>query len=429
MRKSEEGKSQQSVSYTTEVVNAPEPAKRQPVEIKRDPNSVPPKDPSGRKAGLLVGIVILALLIAGAITIVSKFSEKNALAAETEKLAIPTVSVTHPTQEQSHEELVLPATIQAYQESPIYARTNGYILRWYKDIGAHLNKGDLLADIDTPEVDQELMQARATRQQAQAQLGLAKTSAERWENLRKTDSVSQQELDQQVSGYQQAQANLAASDANVRRLEQMESFKHVYAPFSGVLTKRNIDVGALINAGNSGTNRELFDIAQVDPLRVYVNVPQTYSPAIQIGMKAFLEQNEYQGQRVEGKVVRTSDSIDPATRTLLTEIDVPNPHGKILPGAYAQIHFAAKIDAPRLTVPINTLLFRPEGPRAAVVGSDSKVKLTPIAIGRDYGSLVEVVRGLQASDQIIVNPADSLEDGQEVNVAGPKQSENQKRGS
>jgi len=417
------------VSYTSEVVNAPETAKRQPVEIRRDPNGVPPKDPSGRKAGLLVGIVILALLIAGAITIVSKFSERNALAAETEKLAIPTVSVTYPTQEQSHEELVLPATVQAYKESPIYARTNGYVLRWYKDIGAHVNKGDLLADIDTPEVDQELMQARATRQQAQAQLGLAKTSAERWENLRKTDSVSQQELDQQVSGYQQAQANLAASDANVRRLEQMESFKHVYAPFSGVMTKRNIDVGALINAGNSGTNRELFDIAQVDPLRVYVNVPQTYSPAIQIGMKAFLEQNEYQGQKVDGKVVRTSDSIDPATRTLLTEIDVPNPNGKILPGAYAQIHFAAKIDAPRLTVPINTLLFRAEGPRAAVVGSDSKVKLTPITIGRDYGSLVEVVSGLQASDQIIVNPADSLEDGQQVKVTGPKQSENHKPGS
>lgn len=409
------------MSYTTEVVNAPETAKRQPVEIRRDPNNVAPKDPAGRKAGLLVGIVILALLIAGAITILSKFSEKKALAAETEKLAIPTVSVTHPTQEQSHEELVLPATVQAYKESPIYARTNGYILRWYKDIGTHVNKGDLLADIDTPEVDQELMQARASRQQAQAQLGLAKTSADRWENLRKTDSVSQQELDQQVSGFQQAQANLAASDANVHRLEQMESFKHVYAPFSGVLTKRNIDVGALINAGNGGSNRELFDIAQVDPLRVYVNVPQTYSPAIQIGMKAFLEQNEYQGQKVEGKVVRTSDSIDPATRTLLTEIDVPNPNGKILPGAYAQIHFAAKIDAPRLTVPINTLLFRAEGPRAAVVGPDKKVKLTPITIGRDYGSLVEVVGGLQAGDQIIVNPADSLEDGQKVNVAGPKE--------
>src|SRR5215472_5862550 len=381
----------------------------------------PPRNSSSRKAGLLVGIVILALLIAGAITIVSKFSEKNALAAETERLAIPSVAVTHPTQEQSHEELVLPATVQAYKESPIYARTNGYLLHWYKDIGSHLNKGDLLAAIDTPEVDQELLQARATRHQIQAQLGLAKSSAERWQNLRKSDSVSQQEVDQQESGYQQAQANLAASDANVRRLEQMESFKHVYAPFSGVLTKRNIDVGALINAGNTGSDKELFDVAQVDPLRVYVNVPQTYSAAIYIGMKAFLEQREYPGQRFEGKVVRTSQVIDPTTRTLLSEIDVPNPGGKILPGAYAQVHFAAKIDAPRLTVPINTLLFRPEGPRAAVVDSDNKVHLRPVTIGRDYGSSVEVVGGLEPSDQVIVNPADSLEDGQQVNVAGPKQ--------
>ena len=278
----------------------------------------------------------------------------------------------------------------------------------------------LFRSIDTPEVDQELLQARASRQQIQAQLGLAKSSAERWQSLRKSDSVSQQEVDQQVSGYQQAQANLAASDANVRRLEQMESFKHVYAPFSGVLTKRNIDVGALINAGNTGSNKELFDVAQVDPLRVYVNVPQTYSPFIHIGMKASLEQREYQGQTFEGKVVRTSEVIDPSTRTLLTEIDVPNPGGKILPGAYAQVHFAAKIDAPRLTIPINTLLFRPEGPRAAVVDSDKKVQLRAVTIGRDYGSAVEVLGGLEPADQVIVNPADSLEDGLHVNVAAPK---------
>jgi multidrug efflux system membrane fusion protein len=272
------------------------------------------------------------------------------------------------------------------------------------------------------------MQARATRQQIQAQLGLAKISAERWENLRKSDSVSQQEVDQQVSGYQQAQANLAAAEANVHRLEQMESFRHIYAPFSGVLTKRNIDVGALINSGNGGSNRELFDVAQVDPLRVYVNVPQTYSLLIQTGMKAFLVQGEYAGQKFEGKVVRTADAIDPATRTLLTEIDVPNPNGKILPGAYAQVHFAAKVNAPRLTVPINTLLFRAEGPRAAVVDSQNKVHLHPIAIGRDYGSSVEVVSGLDAGDQVIVNPADSLEDGQKVNLAGQNGRVSQKPG-
>ena len=406
----------------TEVLNPPAETERQ------TPSSGQPNGRPARKTGLLVGVVILILLIAGAVTIVSKLGEKKALAAETERLAIPNVSVTHPRQEQSQEELVLPATVQAYKESPIYARTNGYLLRWYKDIGSHVNKGELLADIDTPEVDQELMQARATRQQIQAQLGLAKISAERWENLRKSDSVSQQEVDQQVSGYQQAQANLAAAEANVHRLEQMESFRHIYAPFSGVLTKRNIDVGALINSGNGGSNRELFDVAQVDPLRVYVNVPQTYSLLIQTGMKAFLVQGEYAGQKFEGKVVRTADAIDPATRTLLTEIDVPNPNGKILPGAYAQVHFAAKVNAPRLTVPINTLLFRAEGPRAAVVDSENKVHLHPIAIGRDYGSSVEVVSGLEAGDQVIVNPADSLEDGQKVNLAGQNGRVSQKPG-
>lgn len=407
---------------TTEVLNRPAEPEGE------TPEGGQPNGHRQRKAGLLVGLVILILVVAGAITILSKLSEKKALAAETERLSVPTVSVIHPKQEQSHEDLVLPATVQAYKESPIYARTNGYLLRWYKDIGSKVTKGELLADIDTPEVDQELMQARAARQQTQAQLGLAKISAERWENLRKTDSVSQQELDQQVSGYQQAQANLAASEANVHRLDEMESFKHIYAPFTGVLTKRLIDVGALINAGNGGSNRELFDIAQVDPLRCYVNVPQTYSPMIQIGMKAFLFQGEYVGEKFEGKVVRTADSIDPASRTLLTEIDVPNPTGKILPGAYAQVTFAAKINAPRLTVPINTLLFRAEGPRAAVVDADKKVHLQPVKIGLDYGSSVEIVGGLDPNDQVIVNPADSLEDGQQVNIANSQSKNPQKAG-
>ena len=390
----------------TELLNSPSPPARQ----------TPPADHSSRKAGVLVLIVVLVLVIAGAITIAGKFGEKKALAAETEKLAVPAVSVIHPTAERSNEELVLPANVQAYKESPIFARTNGYLLRWYKDIGSHVKKGELLAEIDTPEVDQELMQARATEQQTQAQLQLARSSAQRWQNLRKSDSVSQQEVDQQVSGYAQAQANVAAAQANVRRLEQMESFKRVYAPFSGVITKRLIDVGALINAGNGGNNRELFDIAQVDPLRVYVNVPQTYSPLIHPGMEATLDQREYSGDQFKGKVVRTSDSIDPTTRTLLTEVDVPNSKGQILPGAYAQIHFAAHVNAPRLTIPVNALLFRAEGPQAAVVSDDNKVHLHRISIGRDYGSAVEVLDGLQANDEIVVNPADSLEEGQQVNV-------------
>lgn len=397
-----------------EVMNPPPRQDRELYE--EDPK--PPSAGKGRKAGFAVAALILILVIAGVITVASKVGEKKALAAETERLATPTVTLVRPTLEQSHEELILPATVQAFKESPIYARTNGYILHWYKDMGSRVKQGDKLADIDTPEVDQELLQARAARQQSEAQLQLAKISAERWQNLRKSDSVSQQEADQQVSGYAQAQANLAAADANVRRLQNLESFKHIYAPFSGVLTKRNIDVGALINAGSS-PNQQLFNVAQVDPLRVYINVPQSYSPAIHVGMKAYLDQNEYAGEKFEGKVVRTADSIDPATRTLLTEVQIPNPTGKILTGAYAQIHFAAHIEAPRLTVPINTLLFRAEGPQAAVVGPDNKVQLKPIKIGRDYGSAVEVVQGLQPDDQLVVNPPDSLEDGEQVNIAKP----------
>ena len=364
-------------------------------------------------------IALLVLVVAGGFTLARRFSEKRALAKETEKLAVPSVLVSKPAVEPSHDELVLPAQLQAYVESPLFSRTNGYLLRWYKDIGSHVKKGELLAEIDTPEVDQELSQARAGRQQIQAQLELAKISAQRWENLRKTDSVSQQEADQQTSAYTQAQANLAAADANVRRLEQLESFKHIYAPFSGVITRRNIDVGALINAG-SGQSRELFDLAQIDPLRVFVSVPQADAPYVKPGTSASLELREYTGQKFSGKIVRTADAIDPATRTMLTEIDVPNPDGRLLPGAYAQVHFAVPIQTIRISVPVNALLFRGEGPRVAVVGPDQKVHLKAVTIGRDFGTTVEILTGVEAEDQIVLNPADSLEEGQQVRISSGK---------
>jgi len=315
--------------------------------------------------------------------------------------------------------LVLPASLQAFEESPIYARTNGYLLKWYKDIGSRVTQGELLADIDTPEVDQELSQARATRQQSAAQLDIAKISADRWQNLRKTDSVSQQETDTQTNAYQQAVANLAAADANVRRLEQLESFKHVYAPFSGILIKRNVDPGALINAGSSGT--ELFIIAKVDPLRVFTNVPQAYSPAITTGMQAYITLPEIAGEKFRGTVARTADAIDPATRTLLTEVDVPNKDGRLLRGSFGEVHFAPKINTAKVTVPVNAMLFRQEGAQLAVVGPDNKVQLRPITIGRDYGTNLEILGGVSVEDRIIINPSDSLEDGQKVNVAGENQ--------
>jgi len=268
-------------------------------------------------------------------------------------------------------------------------------------------------------VDQELSQARAARQQAAAQMDLAKISADRWQNLRKTDSVSQQETDTQVSAYQQAIANLAAADANVRRLEQLESFKHVYAPFSGVLVKRNVDPGALINAGSAGM--ELFILAKVDPLRVFTNVPQTYSPAIKNGMSAYITLQELSGQKFGGTVARTAEAIDPATRTLLTEVDVPNKDGRLLRGSFGEVHFKPKINTAKITVPVNAMLFRQEGARLAVVGADNKVQLRPISIGRDYGTTLEILGGVGLEDRIIINPSDSLEDGQTVNVVADSQ--------
>ena len=377
------------------------------------PPELPPAAP--RKVLIIVGLVVVLLVLSGAASMFSRGRAGRALAKETELDSVPTVSVVHPTAEEPDEELVLPASLQAFEESPIYARTNGYLLRWYKDIGSQVHKGELLADIDTPEVDQELSQARATRQQIAAQRDLAKISADRWQNLRKTDSVSQQEADTQSSSYQQALANLAAADANVRRLEQLESFKRVYAPFSGLLVKRNVDPGALINAGSGGV--ELFILAKVDPLRVFTNVPQAYSPAIKNGMPAYITLQEIPGQKFRGTVARTADAIDPTTRTLLTEVDVPNKDGRLLRGSFGEVHFSAKSNAKKVTVPVNAMLFRQEGAQLAVVGADNKVQLRPITIGRDYGTTLEILGGVGLEDRIIINPADSLENGQRVNVA------------
>jgi RND family efflux transporter MFP subunit len=276
-----------------------------------------------------------------------------------------------------------------------------------------------LAKIDTPEVDQELNQSRAAREQIVAAMDLAKISSDRWENLRKTDSVSAQEADQYASAYKQSQANLAAADANVRRLEQLEGFKDVYAPFSGVLTRRNVDPGALINAGAGAAGRELFDLARVDPLRVYTSVPQAYAPYIKVGAGATITLQEFPGQKFSAKVARTAESIDPVTRTLLTEVDVPNKDGRLYPGSFGEVHFKVGSDVNKVTVPVNTMLFRAEGPRLAVIGSDEKVQLRPINIGRDYGATLEILGGVSPGDQVVVNPADSLEDGQQVNVAQP----------
>lgn len=363
---------------------------------------------------LIGGVIVLIIL--GGLTLFERRSQYHALAEETESLAIPTVAVIHPTSEPGEEDLVLPGTMQAYVESPIYARTNGYLQKWYHDIGTRVPKGELLADIDTPEVDQQLSQSRADLNTAQANANLSKITMGRYQDLIKTDGVSKQEVDNAVGDYEAKSATVKSSEANVRRLEELESFKHVYAPFGGVITRRNIDIGTLINAGNGGAQQELFALAQTDPIRVYLNVPEQYAPAIRAGLGAFLDLTQYPGQTFQGRVVRTAEAIDLNSRTLLTEVDVPNKNGQLFPGGYAQVHLQVKVAAARVQVPVNALLFRAEGLRAAIVDSNHKIHLHPLTIGRDFGTSLEVLQGLEANDWIVLNPADSLDEGQNVRV-------------
>ena len=378
----------------------------------------PPQPHKSRLFGLLF-IAVLILVVLGAFTLFQRRSQYQALAKETETLAVPTVAVIHPTTEPSEEGLVLPGSMQAYVESPIYARTNGYLKKWYRDIGSRVRKGELLADIDTPEVDQQLLQARADLETSQANANLSHITATRYEDLIKTDSVSKQEVDNAAGDLAAKQAGVASSQANVHRLSELESFKHIYAPFSGVITRRNVDIGTLINAGNGGATQQLFSLAQTDPIRVYVNVPESAAPSIHAGLPAHLDLTQFPGRKFLGKVVRTAEAIDPVSRTLLTEVDVPNKTGELLPGGYAQVHLDVQITGDRLQVPVNALLFRSEGLRAVVVDSDHKLHLQALTIGRDYGVSLEVLQGLRGADWIVLNPADSLEEGQHVNVKEP----------
>lgn len=416
MSTDKEQKHRSQAEIDQEIEEIERHAKKQHVGIEKPPE-LPPAPP--RTALMFVAVVLLVLLLAGGFTLWQHASNNRALAKETERDLVPTVAIVHPSHEKADQELALPASLQAYEQSPIYARTSGYLVKWYKDIGSRVTKGELLAHIDTPEVDQELNQARATQQQIVAQLQLAKVSAERWENLRKSDSVSAQEADQQTSGYRQAQANLAAAEANVKRLEQLEGFKDVYAPFNGVLTARNVDPGALINAGAGG--KELFDIARVDPLRVYTSVPQAYAPSIKVGTKATITLQEFPGQKFTGTVTRTAEAIDPTTRTLLTEVDVPNKDSKLLPGSFGEVHFVMPTGVDKVTIPVNAMIFRSQGAQAAVVGSDNKVHMVSLVIGRDYGASLEILNGLTVNDQLVLNPPDSLEENQEVHVTQPNQ--------
>jgi RND family efflux transporter MFP subunit len=373
---------------------------------------------SGKGGGLFKVLMggALILVVLGALTMLQRRSEYRTLAEETETLAIQTVGVIHPSPESGQEDLVLPGTMEAFVEAPIYARTNGYLKKWYHDIGSRVHKGELLADIDTPEVDQQLSQARADLSTAQANAHLSEITSSRYAELLKTDGVSKQEVDNAAGDLAAKRAIVQSAEANVRRLEEMKSFQHIYAPFSGVITRRNVDIGMLINAGNGGTTQQLFFLAQTSPLRVYVRVPEVYANSTRAGLGAYLELTQYPGQKFEGRVVRTAEAIDAATRTLNTEVDVPNRDGALLPGGYAQVHLEVKVTGTRLQVPVNALLFRSEGLRAVVVDANHKIHLRPITVGRDYGTTLEVLQGLDQNDWIVLNPADSLEEGQEVRV-------------
>src|SRR2546425_8029223 len=378
----------------------------------------------GRRAQerALKSIAFLCLVAAAVVLGVVIYSGIHARVAAAAKLkrataqaAIPIVSVVSPTGTAPDEEIALPGNTQAFIDAPIFARTNGYLKRWYSDIGAQVQQGQLLAEIETPEVDQQLQQARADLQTAQANFELAKTTAARWQFLLKTDSVSKQETDQDVSNLNAQKVTVEANAANVRRLEELQGFQKLYAPFDGVITARNTDIGALIAAGATAQGKELFHLAAIDKLRVYIAVPEVYSRAARPGATASLTLDEFPGEVFHGTLVRHSNSIDPASRTLLVEVDVDNPSGELFPGAYVFVHLKLPKEIRSVTVPANTLLFRAEGLRVGVV-RNGQAELVPVTLGRDYGSTVEVVSGLQPTDQVIANPADSLISGTPVRI-------------
>jgi RND family efflux transporter MFP subunit len=358
-------------------------------------------------------IVVAALLISG---IWSRVNARTMLNAETAQLALPAVSVVSPKQTAPADEIILPGNVQPFITSPIYARTNGYLKKWYFDIGAHVKKGQLLAVIETPEVDQQLQQARSNLLTAQANLELASITKNRYQGLLKSNAVSQQDVDNAVGTFNANRSIVDADKAAVEQYSALVSFEKVYAPFDGVITARNTDIGDLINSGSAGgVKTDLFHIAQPETLRVYVNVPEEYSQGIKTGMTADLSLAEFPGRKFQGKLVRTADAINATTRTLLIEIEVANPAGTLLTGSYAEVHLAVPTRASTFVLPVNTLLFRSEGLRVGIV-KGGKVTLTAVTPGHDFGSDMEIVAGVQPDDQVIVNPPDSVVDGQQVQI-------------
>lgn len=368
------------------------------------------------RLGLAAWLIFLVVVIAAAAGLVPRLHQRHDLQAENKELAIPTVIVTHAAPGGSTNVLALPAELKPFIEAPIYARASGYLKRFQTDLGARVQAGDLLAEIETPELDQELAQARAALAQARAALALASTSAARWSDLLKTASVSEQEAAEKRSDAALKEAVVQGAEANVRRLEELKGFTRVTAPFAGTVTLRRVDVGDLISAGST---RELFRLADTSRLRVQVRVPQTGARAMATGVVAQLTIPEWPGRTFAARVVRTAGAMDAASRTLLTELEADNASGELMAGGYAQVKFPDVRPGATLTLPSNTLLFRPEGALVGLVQAEGKVELRPIEMGRDFGPTVEVLSGVTREDQVILNPADSLTAGSQVRIYRP----------
>jgi RND family efflux transporter MFP subunit len=380
-----------------------------------NPRSNHPGRAFSKRAIAIIATLTACAALAIASGVHSRLTAETRLRESAQASAIPYVDVVSPKASADADEIALPGSTSAFNDTPIYARTSGYVKHWYVDIGAHVKRGQLLATIETPELDQQLQQARADLQNAEANLQLATTTAARWQHLLESDSVSHQETDQAVSDLHSKQALVNSSKANVERLGQLQAFERVIAPFDGVVTARNTDIGALVQAGDNSGPKELFHMAAIQTLRVYVAVPEIYAAFVKAGEQAKLTLDALPGGALTGTIVRNADAIDAISRTLNVEVDVPNPTGRLLPGAYAFVHLRVPPHPGSVTIPSNTLLFRAEGLRVGVV-RNGHVELTPISIGQDYGSTVEVISGLSARDTVIVNPSDSLANGAAVQL-------------
>lgn len=383
---------------------------------------LPAKPSRGARLVLIaLGIVLVALAIFG---IVKRVQARHALTEDTQRNAIATVATITPKAAPENQALTLPGTVASWQDAQVYARTTGYVAKWFVDIGAKVKKGQRLADLDTPDVDNQLLQGKAQMRTDQANEAFAKVTADRYAKLATQGLVAQQTADQYMAQYRADTATVQADQANVARLQNMEDFKHIDAPYEGVVTQRNLNIGALVDAGASGSN--LFVIADTSKLRVYVDVPETYAANVHIGMPADVTLNTYGAKPIAGTVARTADSLDPTTRTLRTEIDVDNGDRLLVPGVYANVKLALSTATHNYIVPANTLLFRSEGLRVALVDGQQHVHLQPVTIGRDFGSTVEIAEGLNDSDRIVLSPPDSLYEGQRVHVAEPNSAQQQR---